>query len=88
MQKIQFNKGEQRHVRCMIHAVDDAPFTIHSATWTLSYGETIEDSGDCKIEGHIIDAYICPSKSIRYVLRLEYVIADETLIENIEVAVV
>ena len=89
MQKIMFDVGERRHVQLRIHAAQDAPFRIKSASWELVRGNTLEVSGQCEIDEHIIDAYIeaPPSKTI-YILRVTYEINDETLVEQLELAVV
>lgn len=87
MQKIHFDRGECRHVKLLIHAVDDAPFTIHEAHWELLWAGKVEASGECGIDGHVIDAYISPENRATYRLRVTYVIADETLVEQIDVEV-
>lgn len=89
MQKIMFDVGERRHVQLRIHAAQDAPFRIKSALWELMRGNVLEASGDCEIDEHIIDAYIeAPSSKTTYILRVTYEINDETLVEQLELAVV
>lgn len=87
MKKIYFDKGECRHVKLLIHAVDDAPFTIHGAHYELMWAGEIEASGGCAIDGHVLDAYISPKNKTTYRLRITYTIADETLVEQIDVEV-
>lgn len=89
MQKIMFDVGERRHVQLRIHAAQEAPFRIKSATWELKRGNVLEASGECEIDEHIIDAYIeAPSSKTTYILRVTYEINDETLVEQLELAVV
>ena len=89
MQKIMFDVGERRHVQLRIPAAQDAPFRIKSASWELVRGNTLEVSGQCEIDEHIIDAYIeAPPSKTTYILRVTYEINDETLVEQLELAVV
>lgn len=89
MQKIIFDIGEHRHVRLKIHAAQDAPFRIKSASWELLRGNTLEASGECEIDEHIIDAYIeAPPGKTSYILRVIYKINDETLVEQLDLVVV
>ena len=89
MQKIIFDTGEQRHVRLMIHAADNAPFRIKSAAWELSRGNVKESGGDCEIDGHIIDTFVqAPATKTSYIFRITYDINDETLVEQLELVVV
>lgn len=87
MQRIQFHAGENRHVRLLIHATNDEPFIIREASWELRYAGEVEDSGDCVIEDHMIDAKISPGRQTAYQLVITYRVADETLVEKIEVVV-
>lgn len=88
MQRIKFELGEIRHVQLLIKSVNNEPFTIKSAQWELRKGDQVETQGDCFIKDRIIDALITPQTKAVYKLRITYHIADETLIETIEVAVV
>ena len=87
MQKIRFDLGEDRHVRLLVHATNDEPFAVRSASWKLCYGGTEEASGQCMIDGHVIDVKISPEIRTTYYLIITYQVADETLIEKIEVEV-
>lgn len=87
MQRIQFRTGEDRHVRLMVHAANNEPFTIRGANWELSYAGRLEASGECEIDGHVIDAKIAPEILTNYQLVITYQVADETLVEKIEVVV-
>lgn len=88
MQKIMFDVGERRHVQLRIHAAQEAPFRIKSASWELVRGNVLEVSGECEINDHIIDAYIeAPPDRTTYTLRVTYVINDETLVEQLGLVV-
>lgn len=88
MQKIQFYAGEDKHIRFMVHALNNEAFIIREAGFSLSCAGSIEASGTCVIEDHVIDAKIAPEKTGNYQLSISYKVADETLIEKIEVVVV
>jgi hypothetical protein len=89
MQRISFDLGESRHVKLLIKSADSKPFVIRNASWELTLKDQIESQGECLIEEHIVDAFITPTKKgVLYRLRVNYQVADETLIEAIEVAVV
>lgn len=89
MQRIKFDAGEKRHVRLLIHAAQDAPFKIKEASWSLVYAGEELAAGECEIDDHIIDAYIeAPAQRTGYLLVITYLINDETLVEQLEMAVV
>lgn len=87
MQKVHFYIGEERHVRLLVHSTNGEPFQIRDATYELQSFDTIEDSGDCIIDDHVIDARIAPKRRNTYLLCFYYRVADERLVEQIEVAV-
>lgn len=87
MQRIQFYAGEDKHVRLMVHAANGEPFTIREASWSLSYAGTEEASGECVIDDHVLIAKISPARQTNYQLAITYKVADETLIEKLEVVV-
>lgn len=87
MQQINFYAGEQRHVKLVVHATDNAQFSIRSASWELLWAGQVEASGDCVIDGNTIDAYIAPKKRTDYELRITYEVADETRVEVVKVVV-
>ena len=86
---VRFDSGEKKHVQLLIHSIKNEDFTILSASYVLIKKRTgvREDEGPCVIDGHIIDTIISPKENGTYELRITYHIADETLIENIEVLV-
>ena len=90
MQKVSFDFGEKRHVRTNVKIIsgEDLPFLIRTAKWELiDESEVIEDSGECMIEGHELDAYINPLKIESYTLRYIYEVADEIWVDKIRVVV-
>lgn len=87
MQRVEFYAGEDKHVKLMVHSTADDEFTIQSATWELSMAGQVESSGECAINEHVIDVKIFPQRKGIYRLVIKYRIADETLVEKLEVAV-
>lgn len=90
MQKIKFDLGEKRHVRIEItpESGEGLPFRIRNARWELYDPKaSLEDSGECTIEVHELDAFITPKKAGAYTLSYVYEVADETWIEKIKVEV-
>lgn len=88
MQKIMFDVGERRHVKLRIHAADNAPFRIKSASWELVRGNALQATGECEIDEHVVDAFIeAPHGRTTYILRVTYDINDETLVEQLEMVV-
>lgn len=87
MQRIQFYMGEDRYVRFLVHASDDEVFTIRTARWSLTCAGQQEADGECLIDEHMISAKISPLKRSVYHLSITYQVADETLIEKVEVVV-
>lgn len=90
MQKVSFDFGEKRHVRTTVKIIsgEDLPFLIRTAKWELiDESEIIEDSGECIIDEHELDAYISPQKIGSYTLRFIYEVADEIWVDKIRVVV-
>lgn len=86
---IRFDFGERKHVQLLIHSVKNDNFVILDASYTLIKKRTgvTESQGPCEINDHIIDTIISPQEKGTYELKITYHIADETLIESIEVLV-
>lgn len=87
MQILRFHLGEEKHVRLLVHSTNQEPFTIRSASYELKYIGKVEASGECIISDHLIDAKIAPQKRCTYQLDIIYCVADETMVEQIEVRV-
>lgn len=85
--KLKIDLGENRHVRLLIHSKKQEDFVIDTASYVLEKNGIIEAEGACMIIDHIIDTVINPEEAGIYVLRIKYMIADETLIDVIEVMV-
>ena len=87
MNKIKFIQGEDKHVKLLVRSPDNEPFTILSASYTLSrYGEA-EAHGECHIDDHYLDIKIAPTKKAAYVLEVTYVVGDSTRKVRLEVEV-
>ena len=87
MQKFHFIVGENKRVHLNIKSRDKSPFVIQSAEWELKLNDVLESSGECFIKDTIISALICPKKHAVYHLHFMYHIADELLMECVEVVV-
>lgn len=87
--KIYMELGESRHVRLQIHSIRNDDFEISSAAYELLPvgAEQPEDEGNPLILEHMIDMVITPQAAGVYQLRVTYTIADEILIDMIEVRV-
>lgn len=85
-----FNVGEIQHVKLRIYSCKNEDFEIQNATYELKEHGKIEaeDKGSPIIYDHIIDTLIAPKNKGAYSLKITYVIADETLIEIVDVRVV
>mgnify|MGYP006067651421 CR=1 FL=1 len=86
---VDFFLGETRHVRIRIYSCHDDPFKIASAKYSLCIKGSAEeeDGGASVIQEHVIDQVITPKRRGTYSLQITYRIADETLIEDVEVRV-
>lgn len=89
MMFVNFDLGEIRHVKIQIHSCKGDPFEILSASYSLIWKGDMEteDSGASVIQEHVIDQVIAPKRRGTYNLEVTYRIADETLVENVEVRV-
>lgn len=81
--------GEKIHVRSIVKpkCEQDLPFTIRNARYELIYGTEVEESGECTINEHEIDAFIHPEKAGTYYLKYIYDIADETWVDKVRIKV-
>lgn len=82
--------GESRHVKLMIHNCKGDEFEIVRADYefTLKGADEPETSGTANIVEHIIDIAVNPKQKGTYTLKVTYHIADETLIDTVEVQVI
>ena len=89
MMYVEFDLGETRHVKIEIVSCKGEPFEILSASYTLTArGDTEPESQVASvIMDHLIDQVITPQKRGIYILAVTYRIADETLIDKVEVRV-
>lgn len=82
--------GEKIHIRSIVKpkCEQDIPFTIRSAIYELyDPSGNMEDSGNCVIKMHELDAFISPQKIGSYRLKYIYEIADETWVDNVRLRV-
>lgn len=82
--------GEKIHIRANVKAIneEEASFVIRGATYELLDPDgNLEDTGECTIEEHILDALISPQKTGTYVLKFIYEVADEIWIDPIRLRV-
>lgn len=87
MYKTQFYLGEERHIRLLVHSKEGIPFSIQKSNWELQKLGKVEQCGECKITDHELDMKISPKEKGNYKLLVTYEVADEKLIECVEVAV-
>lgn len=87
--KIVMDLGETRHVQLKICSSVKDDFNILDATYVLQKmgDQEAEDSGRCVIREHIIDTVITPKEPGTYKFQVTYTIADEVLIDTVEVRV-
>lgn len=86
---MRMNIGEIRHVKIEVFSIKNQEFNIDNAYYELIRRDTgkAESQGTCGIEHHNIDVVIQPVFPGFYDLKLVYSIANEKLIENIEIHV-
>lgn len=86
---INFDFGEEKHVRVEVNSRKGEEFVIQDAKYDLIYisDAKTEATGSCTVVDHTIDALLSPKRTGKYLLRYTYHVADETLIENMEVRV-
>lgn len=81
--------GETRHIKIKVYSVKSEKFIITSAKYELIYKKTgsVEKQGSATIEDQMIDTIITPLLTGKYHLKFKYTIADEELIDVVEVEV-
>lgn len=86
---VKFELGERKHVRLIVSSCKGDDFEITLASYELrrQYTDEVEDSGTCVIAEHALDMMIAPQTAGKYWLHVTYHIADETLIDVVEVIV-
>lgn len=89
MNRVRFIQGEDKHVKLLVRAPNDEPFTILSATYILSRFGEVEAEGECDINGHYLDIKMEQKKKTKsYILEITYAVADSVRKARIEVEVV
>lgn len=94
---VKFDLGEEKNVVVTIRSCKDESFVIDSAKWELFFVKNefksvpnnngLESEGTGMIVDNKIYSLIKPKKEGSYILRLTYMIANETLIDNIPIDV-
>ena len=86
---VQFELGEQKHVKLRVCSCKNENFLITAASYELYYrgSKEPEDTGHPEIQGHILDTLIQPRKKGMNKLQVMYEILDEKLIAEVEVGV-
>lgn len=81
--------GEIRHIRLLIKNIYNRSFQILKCDYELRdpTGE-IEDSGAADIADHVLDVLVSPKTRGEYDVKFTYIIADETLIEHVNLKVI
>lgn len=81
--------GEARHVRLLIKNIYNREFKILKCDYELrDPGGEIEASGPADIADHVLDVLISPKSRGEYDIKFTYIIADETLIEHVNLKVI
>jgi hypothetical protein len=83
------NLGERRHVKLQAHSRKQETFEIFDASYSLRQtGDSdTEAEGQCDINEHVLDMKISPQKKGQYILEVTYKIADEILIDIVDIVV-
>lgn len=86
---IVFDYGENRHVKLRVTSCKDENFVIKNASYELVRADTqeVEVQGKAEIIEHVLDVVICPQKVGYYELKYTYNVADETLVDIVELSV-
>lgn len=88
--RVQMDLGERIHLKSVVKpkCEKELPFVIRTAKYELWDSQGIlEDSGECTINGHEIDAVIQPQKDTTYKFKYIYEVADEIWIDVIRLVV-
>lgn len=81
--------GEIRHIRLLIKNIYNRDFQILKCDYELRDPEgEIEASGAADIADHVLDVLVSPKTRGEYDVKFTYIIADETLIEHVNLKVI
>jgi len=85
---VDFILGEDKYVKFLVHSAKNDEFTIHKASFELYLDSSLEQNGNCTIDGHYINLKLNPQcASNLYTLVITYIIADETLKYKVRIGV-
>lgn len=79
--------GEVRDIVFTVTAQNNEPFTIHSPTYELTDGDTVEAAGVPVMEGNTLTVTIEPQKAGYYLIVLRLEIAGEVIISKKNIVV-
>lgn len=88
--EILIDLGERIHIRSIVKPKCEQalPFEIKGAKYELyAPDDSLEDTGDCTINGHELDALIQPKKAGTYTFKYVYEVADEIWIDAVKLKV-
>lgn len=87
---IYVDAGEKIHIRSEVKpkCEEELPFSIHSARWELWNPDSVlEQTGECSINGHELDALVQPQKTGTYKFKYIYEVADEIWVDVLKLRV-
>ena len=87
MKQLEIFLGERRKIWLEISSTDDTTFLIRNASYELKKHRTVEDSGECTIDGYQVIALIQPQEKGQYQLIYSYEIGGEILKEDVTINV-
>lgn len=73
----EFILGEKKYVWFKVISKIAQKVVIHTATWTLTEGDTVLAGGDCEIDGNVIKVLLSPTRKGLFMLNVEYAIPPE-----------
>ncbi len=86
--EFKFILGEHKSVSFEVYSTKNEFFVIDKATFELFLDDSVEDSGNCRVEEHIISVLLNPkTKSTLYYLVITYCIAEEVFKKKVEMVV-
>lgn len=89
MNKVKYILGEDKHIKFLVRAPNNEPFTILEAVYVLSRYGVVESEGACEINGHYLDIKLAPKDRCRsYTLEITFKVADSTRKVRVRIEVV
>lgn len=87
---ITIDLGERRHIRLLIHSCKNEEFQLLNVRYKLfkMYESEPEEYENANVVDHLIDVVVEPPETGIYVLKVSYQIADEVLIDTVQIKVI